>query len=90
MFDEAAPVQARARAAPGSQDVQLYDVVQVAHHFGVSRAAACYRLKSARLITGAELDSLIEQDRAGRGREPPRACRSGGVPSAPERSRSLC
>ena len=69
VFDEAAPVQARARAAPGSQDVQLYDVVQVAHHFGVSRAAACYRLKSARLITGAELESLIEQDRAGRGRE---------------------
>jgi len=35
----------------------------------VSRAAACYRLKSARLLTSAELDTLIEQDRAGRGRE---------------------
>jgi len=69
VFDEEGPVQARARAAPGSQDIQLYDVVQMAHHFGVSRAAACYRLKSVRLLTSAELDSLIEQDRAGRGRE---------------------
>jgi Zn-dependent peptidase ImmA (M78 family)/transcriptional regulator with XRE-family HTH domain len=69
VFDEAVPVQARARAAPGSQDVQLYDVVQVAHHFGVSRAAACYRLKSTRLISGAEIEPLLEQDRARRGRE---------------------
>lgn len=69
VFDEAVPVQARARAAPGTQDVQLYDVVQMAHHFGVSRAAACYRLKSTRLISGAEIEPLLEQDRAGRGRE---------------------
>jgi Zn-dependent peptidase ImmA (M78 family)/transcriptional regulator with XRE-family HTH domain len=69
VFDEGAPVSARARSAPGSQDIQLYDVVQMAHHFGMSRAAACYRLKSARLLTSAELDTLIEQDRAGRGRE---------------------
>lgn len=69
VFDEAAAVQGRARAAPGSQDVQLYDVVQLAHHFGVSRAVACYRLKSTQLITGDELERLFEQDRAGRGRE---------------------
>jgi len=69
VFDEEAPVRARARAAPGSQDIQLYDVVQMAHHFGVSRIAACYRLKSVRLITGPRLEALLEQDRAGRGRE---------------------
>ncbi|HHH29380.1 MAG TPA: ImmA/IrrE family metallo-endopeptidase [Polyangiaceae bacterium] len=69
VFDEEAPVRARARATPGSQDIQIYDVVQVAHRFGVSRTAACYRLKSARLLTSAELDDLLEQDRAGRGRE---------------------
>jgi Zn-dependent peptidase ImmA (M78 family) len=69
VFDEGAPVSARARSAPGSQDIQLYDVVQMAHHFGVSRAAACYRLKSVRLLTSSELEALIEQDRAGRGRE---------------------
>ncbi len=69
VFDEEAPIRARARAAPGSQDIQLYDVVQIAHHFGVSRIAACYRLKSLRLITGLKLDALLEQDRAGQGRE---------------------
>jgi len=69
VFDEAGSVRARARSTPGSQDIQIYDVVQMAHHFGVSRAAACYRLRSARLITQQELDVLLEQDRAGRGRE---------------------
>jgi Zn-dependent peptidase ImmA (M78 family)/DNA-binding XRE family transcriptional regulator len=69
VFDEEAPVGARARALPGSQEIQLYDVVQTAHHFGVSRAAACYRLKSLRLISGPELEALLEQDRAGQGRK---------------------
>jgi len=58
VFDEGAPVSARARSAPGSQDIQLYDVVQMAHHFGVSRAAACYRLKSVRLLTRSELEAM--------------------------------
>ena len=69
VFDEESPVRARARSDPGSQEIQIYDVVQMAHHFGVSRTAACYRLKSTRLITAQELDSLLEQERAGRGRE---------------------
>jgi len=69
VFDEGGQVRARARAAPGTQDIQLYDVVQIAHHFGVSRSAACYRLKGARLLTSTELDSLLEQDRAGQGRD---------------------
>jgi len=69
VFDEDEPVRARARAAPGSQDIQLYDVVQMAHHFGVSRTAACYRLKSVRLLTSAKLDALLEQERTGRGRD---------------------
>jgi Zn-dependent peptidase ImmA (M78 family)/transcriptional regulator with XRE-family HTH domain len=69
VFDQSTPVAAKARSAPGSQDIQLYDVVQLAHHFGVSRATACYRLKSARLVTSAECDSLLERDQEGRGRE---------------------
>jgi len=69
VFDEEAPVGARARSAPGSQDIQRYDVVLRAHRLGVSRAAACYRLKSARLLTSNELDALLEKDGAGRGRE---------------------
>ena len=69
VFDEEAPIRARTRSAPGSQEIQIYDVVQMAHHFGVSRTAACYRLKSTRLITAHELDILLKQDWAGRGRE---------------------
>ena len=69
VFDEGSPIRAQARSAPGSQEIQLYDVVRMAHHFGVSRIAACYRLKGTRLITARELDALLEQDRAGQGRE---------------------
>ena len=69
VFDEEAPVRVRTRSTPGSQEIQIYDVVQMAHHFSVSRPAACYRLKSTRLITAQELDTLLNQDWAGRGRE---------------------
>ena len=68
VFDEQAPVKARARTAPGSQAIQLYDVVHVAHHFGVSRPAALYRLKSLKLVTEPELQALRDQDGAGQGR----------------------
>ena len=69
VFDEGLPIRARARSAPGSQKIQIYDVVQTAHHFGVSRPAACYRLKNTGLLTTSELKALLEQDQAGRGRE---------------------
>ena len=69
VFDEGAPVRARARAKPGSQQIQLYDVVRMAHHFRVSRAAACYRLRSTRLLTAQELDLLLRQERAEYGRK---------------------
>ena len=69
VFDEGLPVRARARAAPGSQEIQIYDVVQMAHHFGVSRTSVCYRLKNTRLITAQQLDVLLHQDRVGQGRE---------------------
>lgn len=69
VFDEVEAVQTRARAAPGSQDIQLYDVVQVAHHFRVSVPAASYRLRSLRLVTREELNQLLDLDSAGHGRE---------------------
>ena len=69
IFDEWSPIRARARSAPGTQEIQIYDVVQMAHHFGVSRTAACYRLKSTRLITAAMLEILLKQEREGRGRD---------------------
>jgi Zn-dependent peptidase ImmA (M78 family) len=69
VFDEAGSVQAEGRAEPGSQDIQLYDVVQVAHHFGVSRMAALFRLRNLKLVTQAEFDDLKAAEEAGRGRE---------------------
>ncbi len=49
--------------------VQLYDVVQLAHHFGVSRLAALYRLRNLRLVSKGDFDRLKELDDAGRGKQ---------------------
>jgi Zn-dependent peptidase ImmA (M78 family) len=69
VFDESGAVQAEGRAAPGSQDIQLYDVVHLAHHFGVSRLAALFRLRNLKLVTQAEFEQLKAADEAGFGRE---------------------
>jgi hypothetical protein len=53
------------RTEPGSQDLQIYDVVQLAHFFGVSALAALYRLRNLRLLTEAEFDRLKALDEAG-------------------------
>ncbi|MCB1055636.1 MAG: ImmA/IrrE family metallo-endopeptidase [Acidobacteria bacterium] len=57
------------RTAPGSQAVQLYDVVRLAHHFGVSRVAALFRLHNLRIISKPELETLKQLDELGRGRQ---------------------
>lgn len=62
VFDEEASVIAETREAPGSQVIQLYDVVHLAHHFGVSRLAALYRLRNLRLVTEDEFERLKAQD----------------------------
>lgn len=69
VFDEAGTVQAEGRAAPGSQDIQLYDVVHLAHYFGVSRLAALFRLRNLKLLTQAEWEQLKAADDAGFGLE---------------------
>ncbi|MES1240132.1 MAG: helix-turn-helix transcriptional regulator [Acidobacteriota bacterium] len=69
VFDEGDVVSAEVRAEPGSQTVQLYDVVLLAHHFGVSRLAAVYRLRNLRLISQGELDVLLQEEQEGRGKE---------------------
>lgn len=56
------------RTAPGSRVVRL-DVVLLAHHFGVSRIAALYRLRNLRLIKETDFDRLKELDNAGRGKQ---------------------
>lgn len=65
VFDESDVVAIRSRMAPGSQDIQMYDVVRLAHHFGVSCLSALFRLKSLRLLTDPQLAALREQDKEG-------------------------
>lgn len=69
VFDESVVVEVRARAAPESRAVQLYEVAELADHFGVSRLAALYRLRNLRLITDAELEDLKHQEDSGKGRQ---------------------
>jgi Zn-dependent peptidase ImmA (M78 family) len=69
VFDEAGTLNVEGRSQPGTQTVQLYDLVRLAHHFGVSRAAALYRLRNLRLVTEAEFGHLKSLDEAGKGRE---------------------
>jgi Zn-dependent peptidase ImmA (M78 family)/transcriptional regulator with XRE-family HTH domain len=69
VFDEAGAVQAEGRAAPGSQDLQLYDLVHIAHYFGVSRLAALFRLRNLKVVTQAEFEELKAADDAGLGGE---------------------
>ena len=67
VFDEAEAVQVEQRAAPGSQDIQLYDVALLAHHFGASRISALYRIKNLRLIDEREFQRLKAEEESGAG-----------------------
>ncbi|MBI3131487.1 MAG: ImmA/IrrE family metallo-endopeptidase [Acidobacteria bacterium] len=69
VFDEVGSLPVEGRTQPGSQTIKLYDVVQMAHHFGVSRTSALYRLRNLRLLTNPELDLLKGLDEAGQGRQ---------------------
>lgn len=62
IFDGSQPVQVETRTDPSSQAIQVYDLVQLAHHFGVSRATALYRLKNLRILKQAEFESLRAAD----------------------------
>jgi Zn-dependent peptidase ImmA (M78 family) len=68
VYDENEAVTVEGRAAPHSQDLQIYDVVQMASLFGVSVPAALYRLRNLRFITDAELSRLKEEDDRGKSR----------------------
>ncbi len=68
VFDEEGALPAQARPAPGSQAIQMYDVVLLAHHFGVSRISALYRLKNLGLVNDPEFGALKGQEEADLGR----------------------
>jgi hypothetical protein len=52
-----------------SQEVRLHDVVLLAHHFGVSRTVALYRLRNLQIVSERELQELLAYEREGRGRQ---------------------
>ena len=64
-FDEEAATRVEVRKRADTQNIELHDVVRMAHHFGVSCAALLYRLKGLGFVTEAERSSLAEQDNAG-------------------------
>ena len=68
VFDHGEAIRARSRTAPGSQDVQLYDAVLLAHHFGVSRPAAIYRLRALDLINETRLGELLREEADDKGK----------------------
>lgn len=69
VFDEAGSLNVEGRSEPGTQTVQLYDVVQLAHHFRVSRLSALFRLRNLRLLTEPEFEKLKVLDEQGKGRQ---------------------
>jgi DNA-binding XRE family transcriptional regulator len=69
VFDEAGILSVEGRSKPGTQSLQLYDVVALAHHFTVSRPSVLYRLRNLRFLTEAELAQLKALDEAGKGKQ---------------------
>jgi Zn-dependent peptidase ImmA (M78 family)/transcriptional regulator with XRE-family HTH domain len=65
LFDETDVVQIEQRTAPGTQDIQLHDLVLLAHHFGVSRISALYRFRNLRLVDEREFLHLKQQEDTG-------------------------
>ncbi len=64
-FDEEAVTRVEGRKRVDTQNIELHDVVRMAHHFGVSCAAMLYRLKGLDFVTEEERSSLAAQDSAG-------------------------
>lgn len=68
VYDGDDVVQVEQRAKPGSQDIQLHDVILIARHFGVSRITALYRLKNLKMIDRSKFQCLKEREDAGEGK----------------------
>lgn len=60
-YDETAVVEAQRRRDAHSQDIQVYDVAHLAHHFGVSYEMALYRLLNLKLVSEEERVALATQ-----------------------------
>jgi Zn-dependent peptidase ImmA (M78 family)/transcriptional regulator with XRE-family HTH domain len=69
IFDEAGVVAIDSRTDPATQEIQLYDVVQLAYSYGVSLPSTLYRLRNLKLISEAEFERLHSMDAEGRSRK---------------------
>jgi len=67
LYDEEEAQRIQSRPLPGSQSIQMHDVVLLAHHFEVSRLSAIYRLKNLGFLSQTELETLLEQENQGLG-----------------------
>ena len=65
VFDEDAAMRVERRFDSQSQELQMHDVVRLAHHFRVSCSAMLYRLKGLGLLNETDHGRLLTQDRAG-------------------------
>lgn len=69
IFDESGVVPIDSRTVGGSQDLQIYDVVKLSHHFGVSVLSTLYRLMNLRLITDKQFEQMKQMDENGMTRQ---------------------
>ncbi len=69
IYDGAHVQRVQGRPEPGSQAIQMHDVVLLAHHFGVSRLAALYRLKNLGFLTTPQFETLREREQGGVGKD---------------------
>jgi Zn-dependent peptidase ImmA (M78 family)/transcriptional regulator with XRE-family HTH domain len=66
IFDESGVVAIDSRTDPATQEIQLYDVVQLAHTYGVSVPSTLYRLRNLKLVSEGEFERLRQMDIEGR------------------------
>lgn len=71
VYDEEEAIRVERRTLAGTQDLQIYDLVQLAHHFGVSEIAALYRIRNMRpsMVTESGFQRLKGIVDAGRAKE---------------------
>jgi Zn-dependent peptidase ImmA (M78 family)/transcriptional regulator with XRE-family HTH domain len=66
IFDDSGVVAIDSRTDPATQEIQLYDVVQLAHAYGVSVPSTLYRLRNLKLVSEPEFERLRQMDAEGR------------------------
>jgi Zn-dependent peptidase ImmA (M78 family)/transcriptional regulator with XRE-family HTH domain len=69
IFDESGVVAIDTRTDPATQEIQLYDAVQLAHSYGVSVPSTLYRLRNLKLLSESEFERLRAMDAEGRSRK---------------------